>query len=323
MRSLIIFGIGHSEPHVIVRRIVNIIDYTSCMALIIGESKRIKVAHGVEVAATVCGEGPPVLLLHGYPQTQTMWHRVVPALVGSYTVVTADLRGYGDSSKPAGELYSKREMATDQLTLMQELGWERFAVVGHDRGARVAHRMALDAPDRIAAVGVLDIMPTHHMFTNVDRAMATGYFHWFFLTQPHGLPERLIRAAPEAWLNSRFAERHRGDAPFDPRALDEYARCFVLPGTIEATCADYRAAATVDFEQDRADHEAGRRIDAPTLVLWGSHSYVGRNFDVGTVWSEYADGVEARAVEADHYVAEEAPDAVAEAIHGLLSEVWT
>lgn len=291
------------------------------MTLIAGESKRIQVAHDVEIAATVSGHGPPVLLLHGYPQTQSMWHRVVPALVDSHTVVTADLRGYGDSSKPIGDVYSKREMAADQLTLMRELGWERFPVVGHDRGARVAHRMALDAPDRVSAVGLLDIMPTHHMFTNVDRAMATGYFHWFFLTQPHGLPERLIRAAPEEWLDSRFSGRHRGETPFDPRARDEYARCFALPGAIEATCADYRAAATADFAQDRADHEAGRRVAAPTLVLWGADSYVGRNFDVAAVWSEYAESIEARAVDADHYVAEEAPDAVAGAIRGLLREV--
>ncbi|MFE3200277.1 alpha/beta fold hydrolase [Embleya sp. NPDC059237] len=273
---------------------------------------------GVWINALVGGDGPPILLLHGYPQTSAMWHRVAPELIAAgHTVVLADLRGYGDSDKPADTPshtpYSKRVMAADQVELMQSLGFARFAVAGHDRGARVAHRMALDAPERVRCVAVLDVVPTLHMFDNVDRAMASTYFHWFFLALESDLPERLILADTDAWLRSRFAGRHAGGAPFDEAAMAEYARCFD-PDTVRASCADYRAAAGVDLVHDRRDRERGRVIEAPLLALWGTKSYVGRSFDVPGVWRSYARHVDAAPIEADHYLCEEAPIEVARAL---------
>jgi haloacetate dehalogenase len=280
---------------------------------------------GVRIRARVGGDGPPVLLLHGYPQTSAMWHRVAPELAGTgHTVVLADLRGYGDSDKPGDtashEPYSKRVMAADQVALMESLGFFRFAVVGHDRGGRVAHRMALDSPERVQSVAVLDIVPTLHMFENVDRAMASSYFHWFFLSLGSDLPERLIQADTGAWLRSRFAGRHAGGLPIDGAAMAEYERCFSDPAAIRASCADYRAAASVDLVHDRRDREQGRLIEAPLLALWGTHSYVGGNFDVPRVWSDYARQVDAVSVHADHYLCEEAPGDVARA---LASFCWT
>ena len=286
--------------------------------LLPGFDERLVDVGEAHIRARCAGSGPPLLLLHGYPETLVMWHRVAPALVDAFTVVLADLRGYGGSSKPASTgddtTYATRTMADDQVRLMELLGHERFAVAGHDRGGRVAHRMALDHADRIVSVAVLDIVPTLHMFENVDRAMATSYFHWFFLARPGGLPESLIGADPDAWLASRFRGRHRGPSPFDPAALEEYRRAFRDPATIAATCADYRAAASIDLVHDRADRDAGRRVTAPLLALWGSASYVGRNFDPGRVWQGYADRVTATAVDADHYVAEEAPAATGDAL---------
>lgn len=275
---------------------------------------------GVSIAATVMGSGPPVLLLHGYPQSRMMWHRVAPILAERFTVVATDLRGYGDSDKPTGDAYAKRSMAADQVDVMSQLGFERFAVVGHDRGARVAHRLALDDPARVSAVAVLDIVPTLHMFDNVDRRMATVYMHWFFLSQPGGLPEALIKAAPEAWFSNRFADRFIDPYTMHPTALDHYRRSFLAPGAIEAMCADYRAAATIDLEHDRRDAEAGHRIDAPLLALWGSGSYVGTSFDVGDVWSRFATRVTTASVAANHYVAEEAPTETAHALLGFLAD---
>jgi len=269
---------------------------------------------GVRIATTVAGEGPALLLLHGYPEMRGMWRRVAPALAERFTIVATDLRGYGESDAPAGELYSKREMAADQLAVMAALGFENFFVAGHDRGARVAHRMALDAPERVCAVAVIDIVPTLHMFDNVDRAMATSYFHWFFLTVPGGLPADLIRADPQRWLRSRFDGRCTTRDPLDPETFARYLECFRREGVIEATCADYRAAATIDLEHDRADARAGRMLAMPLLALWGSDSYVGRSFDVVDVWRAYARDVAGRAIGADHYVPEEAPDETAQAL---------
>ncbi|MFK4730317.1 alpha/beta hydrolase [Agromyces mediolanus] len=287
------------------------------MGLVEGDRTTVDVGDGVRIAATVRGDGPPVLLLHGYPQTSSMWRLVAPLLAERFTVVASDLRGYGDSAKPAGERYDKRAMAADQLALMRALGYERFAVVGHDRGGRVGHRLALDAPEAVSALAVLDIVPTLHMFEHVDRAMATGYFHWFFLTQPGGLPETLISGAPRTWLESRFLGRSVRPGVFPPEVLDEYARCFD-DATIAASCADYRAAAGLDFEHDRADRESGRAIAAPLLALWGASSYVGRNFDVAAVWRGFAAGVEGRPIDADHYLAEEAPAETAAALLDFL-----
>jgi haloacetate dehalogenase len=277
---------------------------------------------GIAIAADIAGSGPPVLLLHGYPETKAMWRAVGARLTTEYTVVAADLRGYGASAKPDGDRYSKREMAGDQLTLMRTLGFDRFAVVGHDRGGRVGHRLALDHPESVSALGVLDIVPTLHMFDNVDRAMATSYFHWFFLALADGTPERLISAAPQDWLRSRFRNRAIRSDAIDPEAYAEYERAFDT-ATIAASCADYRAAATIDLDHDRIDRSADHVLRMPVLALWGAVSYVGRNFDVLDVWSRYAPGVIGAPITADHYLAEEAPEETAAALTDFLRSVPT
>lgn len=283
---------------------------------------------GVEISAEVRGTGPAVLLLHGYPESRAMWGQVAPALAARRTVVAADLRGYGDSGKPApaadGSTYGKRAMAGDQLALMTSLGFDRFDVVGHDRGARVAHRMALDRPEAIRSLTVMDVVPTLHMFEHVDRAMASTYFHWFFLALAGDLPQQLIAAAPERWLRSRFEGRCRGGAmPIAPDRFASYLRWFATPEAIAATCADYRAAATVDLDADRADRERGNVVEAPLLALWGSDSYVGRTFDVTAVWEPFARSVQGSAIDADHYLAEERPVETAAALLRFLDAAET
>jgi haloacetate dehalogenase len=274
------------------------------------------------ITATVGGSGSPLLLLHGYPQTRRMWHLVAPRLAEHHTVVLADLRGYGDSGKPqpaSDGTYSKRSMAADQLALMRSLGFERFGVAGHDRGGRVAHRMALDAPEAVERIAVLDIVPTLHMFEHVDRAMASSYFHWFFLALRNGVPERLLAADPTTWLRSRFDGRNAGGRPIDDNAYAEYERCFLSPGAIEASTADYQSAASIDLEHDREDRDRGRLVEAPLLALWGSEGYVGKNFDVLEVWRRCAASVRGRALHSDHYLAEEVPDEVADELAAFFS----
>ena len=281
--------------------------------LLPGFSRRTVDADGVRINVRVAGAGPPVLLLHGYPQTHLIWHRVAPVLAERFTVVLTDLRGYGDSGKPASDAshlpYSKRSMARDQLLVMRELGYDRFAVVGHDRGARAGHRLALDHPEAVTAFAALDIVPTRYSFENADADFAAGYYHWFFLTAGNGIPEHLIGQDPGFWVRTRMNARHHGGAAFDPAAVEEYVRCFSDPAAIHASCEDYRAAATVDLEHDRED--AGRRIDCPVLLLWGEQSFVGRSYDVLQAWAEYASDVRGRALACDHYVPEEAPEATA------------
>lgn len=278
---------------------------------------------GVRINIRRAGAGRPLLLIHGYPQSMVMWHRIAPSLAKDFTVVLADLRGYGDSGKPAGgpghRNYTKRVMAQDLLTAMTRLGHEQFAVIGHDRGGRVGHRMALDAPGRVTGLAVLDIVPTRHMFSHVDRAMATSYFHWFFLTVADGLPEKLISGNPDAWIQSRFAGRNAGGLPIDDAAMAEYRRVFADPRAVHATCEDYRAAAGPDLELDEADYAAGLRVRQPLLALWGTSSYVGRSFDVAAVWRSYATAVSGQGVEADHYLAEEAPLPTEAALRGFLA----
>lgn len=281
-------------------------------------------AGDTRIHAVVAGDGPPLLLLHGYPQTHVMWHRLAPALAERHTVVAADLRGYGDSGKPPGgpghAAYSKRAMADDQVRLMRELGFDRFAVVGHDRGARVTHRMCLDHPDTVSRAALLDIVPTRHVFTHVDRELAQTYDHWFFLSQPADLPEQLVGAVPETFLRRKLAQWSGAGTikAFDPDAVAEYVRCFD-DATIHASCEDYRAAATVDLEHDEVDAAAGRRVGCPVLVLWGEGGFVGRHYDVLAVWRAYAADVRGRPVPGGHFLPEEAPEPTLAALGEFLA----
>lgn len=275
-----------------------------------------------EIAVGVAGSGPPVLLLHGYPQTHLMWHRIADGLARRRTVVATDLRGYGESSRPPGgrghEGYSKRAMAQDQVRVMESLGFERFAVVGHDRGARVAHRMAIDHRDRVEAVAVLDIVPTRHVFRSIDQGMATAYFHWFFLIQPDGVPERMIGTDPDAWLEWLHGRWAADPGAIDRDALAEYAAAFRDPDVIHASCEDYRAAATIDLEHDDLDVAGGVRVTAPLLALWGARGRVGRAYDVEAVWRTVADDVHAVALDCGHFPAEERPAETLEALERFL-----
>lgn len=279
---------------------------------------------GVGLAAWSGGSGDTVLLLHGYPQTSHMWRHLVPALLADHHVVVMDLRGYGASDAPApapdASTYSKREMAADAAFVLDSLAVDSAHLVGHDRGARVVHRFCLDHPELVRTAAVLDIVPTLHMFESVDREMAEAYFHWFFLTRGGGLPEALLRADPDAWIRSRFVGRHRADFAFEPETVAAYAEAFRRPGVVEATCADYRAAAGVDLEHDRADRADGRVVGRPLLVGWGTSSYVGRSFDPPAVWAEYARDVRPAPIEADHYVAEENPSATLAALNVFWEE---
>nr|WP_228535368.1 alpha/beta hydrolase [Noviherbaspirillum malthae] len=268
----------------------------------------------IGIRAVVGGNGPPLLLLHGHPQTHAIWHKVAPALCERFTVVACDLRGYGDSSKPAGTddhlNYSKRVMAGDMLQVMKQLGFERFSVMAHDRGARVAHRLAADHPEAVERAVLLDIAPTLAMYEQTSDAFARAYWHWFFLIQPAPLPERLIEADPAAYVHDVMGRRSAGLAPFDPRALDEYKRCLALPGTAHGICEDYRAAASIDLEHDRADRDAGHRLKMPLMVLWGEHGVVHRCFEPLEEWRRLANHVSGEALPCGHYIPEEAPAAL-------------
>jgi haloacetate dehalogenase len=266
---------------------------------------------GVALRAWAGGAGEPLLLLHGHPQTHAMWHRVADDLAAHFSVVAMDLRGYGDSDRPpAGEgsaAYAKREMALDALAVMRARGFARFKVLAHDRGARVAHRLAVDAPDAVSRLLLLDIAPTLAMYAQTDEAFARAYWHWFFLIQPPPLPETLIESDPARYVRSVMGARHAGLAAFAPEALAEYLRCAVLPGTAQAICADYRAGAGIDLEHDRADVAAHRLLRQPLRVLWGEHGTVGRCFDVPALWRERASDVTGGSLPCGHYIAEEAP----------------
>ncbi len=282
------------------------------------ERRLITTDEGVQINAIVGGRGRPLLLLHGHPQTHALWHRVAPVLAERFTLVLADLRGYGDSSKPPGDAdhanYSKRTLARDMLRLMQALGHERFDVLAHDRGARVAHRLAADHPAALRRMVLLDIAPTLAMYEQTTEAFARAYWHWFFLIQPAPLPERLIQADPAAYLRDVMGRRDAGMAPFDPRALAEYERCLSLPGAAHGTCEDYRAAAGIDLVHDRADRERGARLALPLLVLWGEQGVVQRCFQPLDEWKRVADDVQGGALPCGHYIAEEAPQALLERV---------
>lgn len=275
---------------------------------------QVDVGGGIVIPALVGGNGPPLLLLHGHPQTHVIWHRVALTLAGSFTVVLTDLRGYGDASKPVGDAdhanYSKRAMAADQLALMRHFGHARFDVLAHDRGARVAHRLAMDHPDAVRCMALLDIAPTLSMYAQTTQAFARAYWHWFFLIQPAPLPERLIEADPGAYIRNVMGSRSAGLAPFDARALAEYERCLSLPGAAHGLCEDYRASASIDLDHDQADRDTGTRLQQPLLVLWGEHGVVHRCFKPLDEWRRVARQVEGHPLPCGHYIAEEAPEAL-------------
>jgi len=269
-------------------------------------------AEGVNINAVHGGSGPPLLLLHGYPQTHVIWHLVAPLLAEHFHVICPDLRGYGDSSVPASSAdhspYSKRVMAQDMVSVMAALGYNEFAVVGHDRGARVAHRMALDHPRKITKACLMDIMPTAMMFNGTDQQFATGYYHWFFLIQPDGLPEHMIGADPSYYLKEKLKRWSADGAVFSADAVAEYVRCFSKAESIHATCEDYRAAATVDLEHDASDQD--QKIQCPLLVLWGSQGFVESRYDVLNDWSQYAECVSGNSLDCGHFLPEEQPEQV-------------
>lgn len=267
---------------------------------------------GARIHAAVGGNGPPLLLLHGHPHTHVTWRKVAPGLAERFTVVAPDLRGYGDSAKPDGGdnhvNYSKRAMAADQVDVMRRLGFDRFAVVGHDRGGRVAHRMALDHPGAVERVAVFDIAPTATMYARTDKTFATKYFWWFFLIQPYPLPERLIDADPEYFLRSHFDAQSKTPGSMDDAVFAEYLRCYRDPACRHAICEDYRAAATIDLEHDAADAQA--RVQAPLLALWGAKGTVGALYDVLATWREKAVDVRGRGLPCGHTLQEEQPEEV-------------
>jgi haloacetate dehalogenase len=280
---------------------------------------------GADIHVLVGGKGPPLLLLHGYPQTHVCWHRVAPLLADSFTIVAPDLRGYGDSGKPATdaahEPYSKRRMAADQMRVMAQLGFDQFFVAGHDRGGRVAHRLALDSPKAVKKLAVLDIAPTLEMYRRTDMRFAMTYFHWFFLVQPFDFPERLIGGDPEYYLRTAFYVRNApagaASNPITPEAFAEYLRCFRKPATIHATCEDYRASASIDLEHDEADR--AQKVTCPLLVIPGEKGRLAKIYDMPVMWRERATNVRHHGLPGGHFVPEETSDALA----GLLREFFT
>jgi haloacetate dehalogenase len=282
-----------------------------------------RTANGQALRLRRAGSGPPLLLLHGNPQTHAMWHRVAPVLARRFTVIAPDLRGYGFSSKPAVSAehapYSKRAMASDMVALMQGLGHARFLVVSHDRGARVAHRMALDHPGAIERLCVMDIVPTLHHFERADMAFALGYYHWFWLAQPHPQPERLIMQDVELWFDIHTNREPKDKGFFHPEARADYLAALREPGTVAAICEDYRAAATLDLVHDRESRAAGLRVACPLLALWGRKGKIAQWYDALAVWRDYASGpVAGHAVNSGHYLAEEAPEEVLAALDAFL-----
>jgi haloacetate dehalogenase len=281
--------------------------------------KNVSLPNG-DLHVAIGGDGPPLLLLHGYPQTHVAWRRIAPALGRRFTVVAPDLPGYGDSSAPRDGDYSKRAMALAQVGLMAALGFDRFAVAGHDRGGRVAYRLALDHPEKISRMAVLDMVPTLDMWEMMDAAMALAVYHWLFLAQPDGLPEALIASTPDDYLRRTVQDWCADPGAIDPAALDEYLRCFRKPGVIHAVCEDYRAGAGIDRIQDAADRAAGRRITCPVLTLWASHGTDGRPYDAVEVWRRWADDVTGQEIASGHFLPEEAPDAVLAALLRFLDQ---
>lgn len=289
-----------------------IADMAGTAALLPGFEAKPTDVGGVAVNCFVGGRGPALLLLHGHPQTLVCWHRIAPALASHFTVILADLRGYGDSGKPGGgpAAYAKREMARDQVGLMRSLGFSRFQVAGHDRGGRVVHRMALDYPEAVERAAVLDIAPTATMYAATDKDFATRYVWWFLLIQPEPLPERLIGDNLGFYLDHHLERQNKTPGALCPEAVAEYRRCYTRE-TLHAVCEDYRAAAGIDLDHDAMD--AGKKIAMPLLALWGAKSVVGQSFDVLSTWREKARDVSGRPLACGHYLPEEAPEETLEA----------
>lgn len=264
----------------------------------------------INIACQTAGSGPALLLLHGFPQTKAIWRHIAPELAKQFSVVVTDLRGYGASSKPVGaadhSTYSKRSMASDQHAVMQALGHKSFSVLGHDRGGRVSHRLAMDFPESVERLMVLDISPTLTMYENTSMEFAKGYWHWFFLIQPHPIPETLIGANPEFWLRNHMG-RHAGTRIFDAQSWAEYLAGANNPESMHAMCEDYRAAASIDLTHDRADREAGKILAMPLRVLWGEHGLVAKCFSPIEDWKKVAKTVSGKGVPCGHYIPEELP----------------
>lgn len=270
------------------------------------------------------GKGPPLLLLHGNPQTHAMWHLVAPRLAQRYTVVAPDLRGYGGSFKPVPTAdhapYSKRAMARDMVELMQKLGHETFLVAAHDRGARVAHRLALDHPQRVAKLALMDVIPTLEHFERANMDFAMGYYHWFWFAQPHPFPENVISAAPDAWFRAHTSREPKPPDFFAPKALSDYLKHVHSPEMIRGMCEDYRAAATIDLVHDRESRAKGVKVQSPLLCLWGTKGKIGQWYDALAIWRENASGpVTGGGVPSGHYLAEECPDEVLAALEPFLA----
>ena len=281
-------------------------------------TQRRMAVNGTEIACRIAGQGEPLLLLHGHPQTQAIWHKVAPYLTSQFTVVLADLRGYGDSGKPEPDAehlnYSKREMAKDQFELMAVLGFNQFSVVAHDRGARVAHRLALDHPQAVKRLVLMDIAPTLSMYRQTTETFARAYWHWFFLIRPAPLPEALIMADADLYLRSVMGSRSAGMQPFTEEAYADYLRCLQLDGTARGICEDYRASAGIDLQHDEADVNAGRKVKCPLLVLWGEQGTVGKCFAPLAEWEKVAENVQGEALPCGHYIAEEQPELLLEKV---------
>jgi haloacetate dehalogenase len=268
---------------------------------------------GARILAVRGGQGPPLLLMHGNPFSHLSWHKIAPRLAAEFTVVATDLRGYGDSEKPPGgedhSGYSFRAMAQDQIEVMAALGYERFYAAGHDRGARVLHRMCLDHPAKVIRAAILDIIPQHHLLNHVTRQWGTFSWHWFFMIQPYDFPERLMSADPDYFIEKKLSKTKQGLSFFDPMALAEYKRYFRNPATVHAMCEDYRATHGVDLAMDEEDFAAGSKIGCPLLLLWGATGGVGRNQKSMEIWPRYAANIVAgKALPCGHYLCDEAPE---------------
>jgi haloacetate dehalogenase len=277
---------------------------------------------GAKINVATGGKGTPVLLLHGYPETHQMWRKVAPMLAEEFTVVCADLRGYGDSSKPEGapdhSNYSKRAMAADMMEVMAALGYREFWIAGHDRGGRVGYRLALDHPAAVKRLALLDIVSTRAVYEQATMPLATAYFHWYFLIQPRPLPETMIGRDPGFWLDTICGGLSASQAtPFSDATIAEYLRAFGTPEGIHATCEDYRAGATVDFANDRADVSAGRKITCPTLVLWGTRSAIGRFFQPLDTWRDLVASPRGEAIDSGHFIPEENPEETLRALRAF------